>query len=942
MNIPMRFRFSSTPAVLFVLLLVLAAGNATLAENGTTWQPLRIGGGGYLSGIDISPDGLTKVVRTDTYGAYILNQSTGLWEQLVTQARMPAGYFGPENFNYGGVSEIVVAPSDSTRIYMAYLGYVFKSTNRGATFTVTSLPYHDQFPNGPTRMATRHMAVDPVNADVVYLTTDHDGVWTTSDGGAHWSQIGTAIIPTNRTIDGIAYNFSNAGCGTVTFDPTSGTTGGKTNVIYISSFGNGVYQSTTAGASWSALPGGLTNVIHSKIAVDGIYYATNFEQNKIYKYAAGSWTDITPSADIWTEVLVDPNNAAHITAVRAGGYLNDSTNRGASWSGINFVHSRVATDVPWLATAYEVFMSEANMLYDPIIPGKIWFAEGIGVWTTTTPIQPPGTNQVWTSVTAGIEQLVANQIIAPPGGNPVLLSGDRAVFYVNNPDVFPANQNYEATRAINAGTAGDWAPTTPSFLVAIVGSTVQRSGYSTDGGRTWTAFSAFPPNFENFGGTLSASSTTNFLWTTSNNANPYYTTDRGATWRMISIPGVPDGPAETGWGSRGIYGHHFAACADRVDPGTFYMHNYGPSGTGADPAGIWKSTDGGATWAQVHHGNLVSYTRDYWQVSLRCVPGKSGHLFFATGQVGSPGQLQPDTAAYFMRSTDHGATWTAVPNVLEVSVFGFGAAAPNAAYPSVYIVGWVNQGSGYTYGIWKSDDNCVTWTLIGQYPMGWGDQPSAIDGDKNTYGTVYIGFAGSGYAYGSISATTADTTPPSVPGGLSAAIVSSTQVNLSWTASTDNVGVAGYKVFRNGTQIGTTAGTSFQDTQFPGVTSSTPIGYSVVAYDAAGNTSAPAIIGLVSSRASAPMVAINAPSNGTTLKGNGSVNIAASASDSSGIASISITVDGSPLQTCTNTTSCSVTWQGKKITQGTHTISAAARNNSGTSASASISILSLR
>ncbi|MBK8568778.1 MAG: hypothetical protein IPN81_01795 [Nitrosomonadales bacterium] len=42
-----------------------------------------------------------------------------------------------------------------------------------------------------------------------------------------------------------------------------------------------------------------------------------------------------------------------------------------------------------------------------------------------------------------------------------------------------------------------------------------------------------------------------------------------------------------------------------------------------------------------------------------------------------------------------------------------------------------------------------------------------------------------------------DNVPPTVPVGLSATPVSSTtQINLSWTASTDNVGVTGYKVYR--------------------------------------------------------------------------------------------------------------------------------------------------
>src|SRR5205814_1810785 len=43
-----------------------------------------------------------------------------------------------------------------------------------------------------------------------------------------------------------------------------------------------------------------------------------------------------------------------------------------------------------------------------------------------------------------------------------------------------------------------------------------------------------------------------------------------------------------------------------------------------------------------------------------------------------------------------------------------------------------------------------------------------------------------------------DTTPPSVPTGLRASAVSSSQINLSWAASSDNVGVSGYRVFRDG------------------------------------------------------------------------------------------------------------------------------------------------
>ena len=91
---------------------------------------------------------------------------------------------------------------------------------------------------------------------------------------------------------------------------------------------------------------------------------------------------------------------------------------------------------------------------------------------------------------------------------------------------------------------------------------------------------------------------------------------------------------------------------------------------------------------------------------------------------------------------------------------------------------------------------------------------------------------------GAVSATTQappDTTPPTVPSGLTATSVSSSQINLSWNASTDNVGVAGYKVFRNGSQVGTTTQTSYSDS---GLQPSTTYSYTVSAYDAAGNNSA--------------------------------------------------------------------------------------------------------
>jgi chitodextrinase len=86
-----------------------------------------------------------------------------------------------------------------------------------------------------------------------------------------------------------------------------------------------------------------------------------------------------------------------------------------------------------------------------------------------------------------------------------------------------------------------------------------------------------------------------------------------------------------------------------------------------------------------------------------------------------------------------------------------------------------------------------------------------------------------------------DTTPPSAPSGLTATAASSSQINLNWTASTDNVGVTGYRVERcqgagctTFTQIGTPTTTSYSDT---GLTAGTSYSYRVRATDSAGNLS---------------------------------------------------------------------------------------------------------
>ncbi|RYD52482.1 MAG: hypothetical protein EOP83_23205, partial [Verrucomicrobiaceae bacterium] len=112
-----------------------------------------------------------------------------------------------------------------------------------------------------------------------------------------------------------------------------------------------------------------------------------------------------------------------------------------------------------------------------------------------------------------------------------------------------------------------------------------------------------------------------------------------------------------------------------------------------------------------------------------------------------------------------------------------------------------------------------------------------------------------------------DTQAPEVPGNFTANSTTAASVTLGWTASADNVGVAGYRLYRGATEIGSTQQTSFTDT---GRSPSTAYTYQVKAYDAAGNHSGAATASVTTP---ADAVAPSPPGSIHANAGNGSVQL---------------------------------------------------------------------
>jgi chitodextrinase len=112
-----------------------------------------------------------------------------------------------------------------------------------------------------------------------------------------------------------------------------------------------------------------------------------------------------------------------------------------------------------------------------------------------------------------------------------------------------------------------------------------------------------------------------------------------------------------------------------------------------------------------------------------------------------------------------------------------------------------------------------------------------------------------------LNVTLTDTTAPSAPSNLTATLVRPNGFLLSWTASTDNVAVTRYNVYRNGALVATVTGTSHR---FYGLNDSTTYSVGVLALDAAGNRSTVASSNITTADGIAPTAPTSLTSAGVT------------------------------------------------------------------------------
>lgn len=724
-------------------------------SSSSGWQPLRLGAGGWVHDIDVAADG-TMVAQTDTYGAYIWNStisapgpgtSVGMWQQLCTPSSLPTGTTISDLFTIQqsvgggqGVYSIRIAPSNTQIFYMSYMGRIFKSTNQGTTWTQTNysfVSFNDMPPNESYGFSMgRRMVIDPINPNIVLVGT-YNGVWQTTNGGSTWTSLSSSIsTPTNY------------GC-MLAYDERVSTQSASTSlVIYAASYGRGVYKTSNGGSTWSILntTGMPTTMRRMVVDVNGTLWLIDDSGSltaPLWTHSASTWTNISISSASVTgspmhSVAIDPTvaNAQRIVLTQQTGNIVQSTNGGSSWAGSNggngYPHGPsspstglIATDIPYIGLVQ--LDTSGNQVFDST--GKLWFTEGVGVWNGNPPSNL-ASSWYWTSQSAGIEQLVTNIVISPTAGSPVVGCYDRAFLTASSPHVYRSTYDPIEFTSPPGGFGLDWCGSTPTF---IVGARVGGLDTSLNGGTTWSTQNTLPFQGGNGHGLLAVGSTSNFMFSHFGTGNPWYTLNAGSTWTNTSSYFSTN----FGFNPQGV-----PLVADKVDQGTFYI---------LGNSNIYKTTDGGQTWALTASGPFTSGgTVDPTAAGIfRAVPGKSGHLFYTGGQNYNNNHPQ---AFPMYRSINHGSTWTVVNSLIkEPWLIGIGKqqSTSGATYPTVFYFGWYNVAGTDTPGIWASIDNCSTFQQIGAFTTyGTYDiNVNWLEGDANTDGVCYLALPGSGVAY---------------------------------------------------------------------------------------------------------------------------------------------------------------------------------------------------
>ena len=714
--------------VKFVTILLAAAlaiaGSTHAAPKPYAWKTVPFGGGGFVQGFLYHPKQKDILyARTDVGGAYRFDYAGQRWIPLMDG-------FGKGDWDCFGTLSMAVDPQNPDRLYATcglYLSPrvpqagVIRSDDRGATWQKTTLPFR-LGGNALGRGTGERLQVDPKNGDRLFLGSNQDGLWVSTDRAKSFSRVegypekGVTFVLFG---DGVIY----AGSGTNLSE-------------WQGSGGDGVYRSTDDGKTFTRIPGSPALIPHqAAIGDDGTLYVTfsdglgphGVTDGAVYKLKGNVWTDISPAHPTkqltfgYSGLDLRGDSLVVSTSDRYPG-LDDlyvSHDGGTSWTSVKPQAAHHYEPYPWLKNymgGHDDDSANRNNMghwmdavkINPFNPDELVYGTGYGVWMTRNLGNlDAGKTVDFDFADDNLEETVVLGLESPPKGPRVLMAaGDVGGTAFDDISKTPAHGLFAPMNKTNQSVA--FAGLKPNVIVRSVDNEEARGHVSYDGSESWQALPSAPAPIatrdwgNHRAGKIVISAAAKSLVWVPEGETAYFSKDMGATW--TEAKGWPK--AERGQ----------EAIADKVLDGVFY-------GFDRHAGSVLISEDGGASFHV-----YVTGLKPEAGGQLRAVPGRARDLWLA-----APDGLYHIVGGKAAHTKGVDVAWQVT----------FGKAAPGAQYPAVYLWGKVRGEEG----LWRSIDRGASWVRINDDAHRFG-QLRAMAGDPRTFGVLYISPDGRGTIVG--------------------------------------------------------------------------------------------------------------------------------------------------------------------------------------------------
>ncbi len=434
---------------------------------------------------------------------------------------------------------------------------LLQSTDGGVTWA--------EFGNAPAAFFT--LAGDPSSASTLYAgDSTGSGIWKSTDGGSHWSTRNQGLPVISGAPSGQQAPLILA----IAVDPQNPST------IYAGSYGNGLFVSADAAASWSASNGGLRSAYVNALRLGAgpapaLYAGTLGGGVAQSADGARTWVPRNDGLNLGLvyEVVPDPSAPGSLFAAAFDG-VSRSVDGGASWQAANAGLPVDPVDA-LLRTP-----NGSGTLFAATLGGGLFKSADAGAsWSALSGLSEPFVASIAADPSGAT--LYAGTADPNLSSQRVLTSGDGGTTWTQT--------------SLNAGPSSvDFLTVNPAAVSQVIAGSQGATGYfqSTDGGKTWSTITANTACGGINGALFSASGATLYLAGTTGVCR---SADSGKTWTAAAVPGS------------------FAVASlaqDPADPSVLYAGAALNIGTNA--SAVFRSSDGGQTWQSLGAGSFPNAT----------------------------------------------------------------------------------------------------------------------------------------------------------------------------------------------------------------------------------------------------------------------------------------------------------------------------------------------